>query len=149
MTEPNINNEIFNGHETIEEALFKLNKYFGFAIEYLNINRQPLTGRYEKRDKLNKFLMREESPVDMKIVLEDLNINVHSVTGREDKINKLNKFLMREDTPVVMEIGLAGSGKTALVESWGRIMAEKGEDLHLITVNIGSLGSGEDLRRRI
>src|SRR5699024_7601477 len=39
--------------------------------------------------------------------------------------------------------------KTATVESWGHVLAKKGADLPLITVNIGALGSGEDLRRRI
>lgn len=112
MGEFDNSNKLFNQGETIEEAFIKLNTYFGYALEYLNINREP-------------------------------------ITGKDDQIDRLNKYLMREDNPVAMLVGLAGAGKTATVESWGHVLAKKGADLHLITVNIGALGSGEDLRRRI
>ncbi|HDK8139677.1 TPA: ATP-dependent Clp protease ATP-binding subunit [Staphylococcus aureus] len=96
----------------VENEFEKFNQYFGFALEYLDVNKPP-------------------------------------VTGREQEIEYLKKYLSREDTPVVMLLGLAGAGKTALVESYGYIQQEKDIDIHLITVNIGALGEGEALRKRI
>ncbi|MGJ7589089.1 AAA family ATPase [Staphylococcus shinii] len=103
---------LFDEDDTIEKAFQKLNIYFGYSLEYLNIDREP-------------------------------------IVGRDEQIDKLNKYLLREDNQVAMLIGLAGAGKTATVESWGHLLAKQGVDLHLITLNIGALGSGEDLRRRI
>lgn len=81
--------------------------------------------------------------------LEYLDISSPPITGKDEQIDQLNKYLTREDTPVAMIIGLPGAGKTATVESWGHINAEKGTDVHLITVNIGGLGEGADLKKRI
>ncbi|MDW4003488.1 hypothetical protein QI294_12060 [Staphylococcus saprophyticus] len=81
--------------------------------------------------------------------LEYLDISSPPITGKDEQIDQLNKYLTREDTPVAMIIGLPGAGKTATVESWGHIKAQKGIDVHLITVNIGGLGEGADLKKRI
>ncbi|MEB5648566.1 AAA family ATPase [Mammaliicoccus sciuri] len=71
------------------------------------------------------------------------------IIGREQEMKNIQYGLNLDDTPVVMIIGPAGSGKTRAVEEYARRESLGLRDIHVITLDIGMLGSGETLKIRL
>ncbi len=71
------------------------------------------------------------------------------IIGREQEMKYIQYGLNLDDTPVVMIIGPAGSGKTRAVEEYARRESLGLRDIHVITLDIGMLGSGETLKIRL
>lgn len=71
------------------------------------------------------------------------------IIGREQEMKNIQYGLNLDDTPVVMIIGPAGSGKTRAVEEYARRESLGFRDIHVITLDIGMLGSGETLKIRL
>lgn len=71
------------------------------------------------------------------------------IIGREQEMKNIQYGLNLDDTPVVMIIGPAGSGKTRAVEEYARRENLGLRDIHVITLDIGMLGSGETLKIRL
>lgn len=71
------------------------------------------------------------------------------IIGREQEMKNIQYGLNLDDTPVVMIIGPAGSGKTRAVEEYARRESLGFRDIHVITLDIGILGSGETLKIRL
>lgn len=71
------------------------------------------------------------------------------IIGRKSKIKEIQYGLNMDDTPAVMIIGPPGSGKTRAVEELARIESSGLNEMHVITLDIGMLGSGETLKTRL
>lgn len=65
----------------------------------------------------------------------------HSVIGREDELHQLDIQMSRPLTPVALLLGLAGAGKTALVETWLKQQKKKGKNVVLLSLALGSMSA--------
>lgn len=83
------------------------------------------------------------------MALRYLNPSDSDIIGREQEMKYIQYGLNLDDTPVVMIIGPAGSGKTRAVEEYARRESLGLSDIHVITLDIGMLGSGETLKIRL
>ena len=55
----------------------------------------------------------------------------HKVKGRDKELHQLDIQMARPLTPICLLLGLAGAGKTALVETWKKIQQENGKKVVL------------------
>lgn len=49
----------------------------------------------------------------------------HDVIGRDKELHQLDILMSRPLTPIALLIGLAGAGKTAIVETWLKLQKQK------------------------
>lgn len=65
----------------------------------------------------------------------------HNVIGREKELHQLDILMARPLTPIALLIGLAGAGKTAIVETWLKLQKEKGKKVVLLSLALGAMSS--------
>lgn len=65
----------------------------------------------------------------------------HKVKGRNKELHQLDIQMARPLTPICLLLGLAGAGKTALVETWKKIQEEKGKKVVLLSLSLGAMSS--------
>ncbi|HCX2884526.1 TPA: ATP-dependent Clp protease ATP-binding subunit [Staphylococcus aureus] len=65
----------------------------------------------------------------------------HDVKGRETELHQLDIQMSRPLTPVCLLLGLAGSGKTALVETWLKRQKKNGKNVVLLSLALGAMSS--------
>lgn len=73
--------------------------------------------------------------------LESLPEQPHEVVGRVTEMHDLELLLERPRTPIALILGEAGTGKTALVESYMKKMRKQGKKIYLFSLSIGALAS--------
>lgn len=91
----------------------------------------------------------DEMNSEFGMALRYLKPSDSDIIGREQEMKNIQYGLNLDDTPVVMIIGPAGSGKTRAVEEYARRESLGLRDIHVITLDIGMLGSGETLKVRL
>lgn len=96
----------------------------------------------------NRTLFNEMNK-EFGMALRYLKPSDSDIIGREQEMKNIQYGLNLDDTPVVMIIGPAGSGKTRAVEEYARRESLGFRDIHVITLDIGMLGSGETLKIRL
>ncbi|OEL08228.1 AAA family ATPase [Staphylococcus equorum] len=65
----------------------------------------------------------------------------HKVKGRDKELHQLDIQMARPLTPICLAIGLAGAGKTALVETWKKLQEERGKKVVLLSLSLGAMSS--------
>lgn len=73
--------------------------------------------------------------------LQELSIPPHKVRGRDKELKQLDIQMNRPITSNAMLLGLAGVGKTALVETWIKIQAERGKKVVLFSLSLGAMNN--------
>ena len=87
----------------------------------------------------NKFF--NELNASLGFSLTELYEPQHIVKGREKELHQIDIKMARPLTPVSLLLGLAGAGKTSLVESWKKIQQEKGKNIVLLSLSLGAMSA--------
>lgn len=85
--------------------------------------------------------------VEMGGSLESMYDEGIELLGREEELYTLTILMNRRKTRTALLLGDAGTGKTALAEEWHQQQVAKGENIHMYSLNIGMLGSGNSAGR--
>ncbi|HDE0571444.1 TPA: hypothetical protein PB658_000478 [Staphylococcus aureus] len=67
----------------------------------------------------------EEMNKELGYSLTQLYEPKHDVIGRDKELHQLDILMSRPLTPIALLIGLAGAGKTAIVETWLKLQKQK------------------------
>lgn len=110
-------------------------------------NNSKQTG--DNLNEANKFF--NELNASLGFSLTELYEPKHIVKGREKELHQLDIQMARPLTPVCLLLGLAGAGKTALVESWKKIQQDKGKNIVLLSLSLGAMSAQgkEELQMRM
>lgn len=90
-------------------------------------------------DKPDEFLKKMNSSLGN--ALKQLTLPKHKVKGRSKELKQLDIQMNRPITANAMLLGLAGVGKTALVETWMKNQIEKGKKVVLFSLSLGALNN--------
>ena len=85
-------------------------------------------------DKPDEFLKKMNSSLGN--ALKQLTLPKHKVKGRSKELKQLDIQMNRPITANAMLLGLAGVGKTALVETWMKNQIEKGKKVVLFSLSL-------------
>src|SRR5699024_5939115 len=100
-------------------------------MELYNRDKSKLTSQ-EYFDEMNR---------ELGYALTKLYEPEHNVIGREKELHQLDILMSRPLTPIALLIGLAGAGKTAIVETWLKLQKEKGKKIVLLSLALGAMSS--------
>lgn len=89
--------------------------------------------------KANEFF--EEMNKELGYSLTQLYEPKHNVIGRDSELHQLDILMQRPLTPIALLIGLAGAGKTAIVETWLKMQKQKNKNVVLLSLALGAMSS--------
>lgn len=89
--------------------------------------------------KANTFF--EEMNKELGYSLTQLYEPKHNVIGRDSELHQLDILMQRPLTPIALLIGLAGAGKTAIVETWLKMQKQKNKNVVLLSLALGAMSS--------
>ncbi|HFD6103596.1 TPA: AAA family ATPase [Staphylococcus aureus] len=91
------------------------------------------------KSKANTFF--EEMNKELGYSLTQLYEPKHNVIGRDSELHQLDILMKRPLTPIALLIGLAGAGKTAIVETWLKMQKQKNKNVVLLSLALGAMSS--------
>lgn len=83
----------------------------------------------------------EEMNKELGYSLTQLYEPKHNVIGRDSELHQLDILMQRPLTPIALLIGLAGAGKTAIVETWLKMQKQKNKNVVLLSLALGAMSS--------
>ncbi|HDF3191483.1 TPA: ATP-dependent Clp protease ATP-binding subunit [Staphylococcus aureus] len=86
-------------------------------------------------------LFFEEMNKELGYSLTQLYEPKHDVIGRDKELHQLDILMSRPLTPIALLIGLAGAGKTAIVETWLKMQKQKNKNVVLLSLALGAMSS--------